>query len=108
MYQHLLAKGFIVDKVTPDDGIEAIVAAEDIDVILLGIDGLGRKGLDLIRPIQRLSPKTEIITVNNADQMDLAIEGMKMGAFDDFMVPLDIDLLASRIQEAKKRRNGIG
>ena len=108
LYQHLQAKGFKVDKVTPDDAVEEIVAAENIDVVLLGVDGLGRKGLELIRPIQTISPNTEIITINDADQMDLSIEGMKLGAFDDFMVPLDIDCLAARIREAAKRRDETG
>jgi PleD family two-component response regulator len=36
--------------------------------------------------------------------MDLSIEGMELGAFDDFLVPLDIDSLAMRIREAVMRK----
>lgn len=102
LYQLLQAKGFTVDKVIPEDDVEAIIAQESIDFILLGVDGLGRKGLDLIPRIQAARPKTKIIILNDANSMELSIEGMKRGAFDEFLVPLDIDLLATRIHEAAK------
>lgn len=100
LYQCLQDKGFIVDKVTPKDDAVAIIAKENIDVVLLGVDGLGLEGLALIRPIKTISPATEIIIINDANHMDLSIEGMDLGAFDDFLIPLDIDSLVKRIREA--------
>lgn len=108
LYQFLQAEGFTVDKVTQQDDVVTIVAKEKIDTVLLGVDGLGREGLALIRPIKTISPTTEIIIINDSGHMDLSIEGMELGAFDDFMVPLDIDSLAKRIREAamQKDQNG--
>jgi len=100
LYKCLQAEGFTVDKVTQQDDVVTIVAKEKIDTVLLGVDGLGRKGLALIRPIKAISPATEIIIINDSSHMDLSIEGMELGAFDDFLVPLDIDSLAMRIREA--------
>ena len=104
LYQFLQAKGFTVDKITPQDGVTTIVAKEKIDAVLLGVDGLGREGLALIGPIKAIRPTTEIIIINDASHMDLSIEGMELGAFDDFMVPLDIDSLDRRIREAARGR----
>ena len=56
LYQRLQQKGFTVDKVTPEDDVETIVAKEKIDVVLLGVDGLGMEGLALIRPLKAASP----------------------------------------------------
>ena len=100
LYQCLQAKGFTVDKVTPKDDVVDIVAKEKVDVILLGIDGLGKEGLTLIRPLKTTSPATEIIIITDSNHMDLSIEAMDLGVFDDFLIPLDIDLLARRIREA--------
>ena len=100
LYQCLQEKGFTVDKVTPEDDVTTIVAKEKIDVVLLGVDGLGIQGLTLIRPIKTISPMTEVIIINDSNHMDLSIEGMDLGAFDDFLIPLDIDSLAKRIREA--------
>ncbi|MFC1856791.1 response regulator [Thermodesulfobacteriota bacterium] len=105
LYQRLQAEGFTVDKVTQEDDVVSVVAYEKIDVVLLGVDGLGRKGLALIRPIKTISPMTEIILINDSTNMDFSIEGMALGAFDDFLIPLDIDLLATRIREANNRKD---
>ena len=106
LYQCLQAEGFTVDKITPQDDVATIVTKEEIDAVLLGVDGLGRGGLALIRPIKTVSPATEIIIINDSSHMDLSIEAMELGAFDDFMVPLDIESLATRIREAVIRKNG--
>ena len=100
LYLHLQAKGFRVDKVTQHDDVEGIIAGEHIHTVLLGVDGLGRDGLALIRPIKSISPTTQIIIINDPNQVELSIEGMDQGAFDDFLIPLDIDLLVERIRES--------
>ena len=100
LYKHLQSEGFTVDKVTQQDDVETIVVKERIDVVLLGVDGLGREGLALIRPIKVIRPKSEIIIINDAGQMDLSIEAMELGAFDDFLVPLDIESLVRCIRKA--------
>ena len=75
LYKCLQAEGFTVDKATQQDDVETIVAKEKIDTVLLGVDGLGREGLALIRPIKTISPTTEIIIINDPGHMDLSIEG---------------------------------
>ena len=104
LYQRLQAEGFTVDKITPQDDVATIVAKEKIDAVLLGVDGLGREGLALIRPIKAIRPAAEIIIINEASHMDLSIEGMELGAFDDFLIPLDIESLAKRLREAVNRQ----
>lgn len=60
------------------------------------------EGLALIRPIKAVSPKIEIIIIKDLNYMDLSIEGMDIGVFDDFMIPLDIDSLTKRIREVAR------
>jgi two-component system C4-dicarboxylate transport response regulator DctD len=111
LYQCLRAEGFTVDKVTPRHDVVRIVSAEEIDVVLLGIDGLGREGLALIRPIKAGRPTAEIIVINDAGQMELSIKAMELGAFDDILIPLDIESIASCIRDAAARhqqKNGGG
>ncbi len=100
LYQCLHAEGFTVDTITQHDDFATIVAKENFDLVLVGVDGLGREGLALIRPITAISPMTKIIIINDPNHMELSIEGMDLGAFDDFLIPLDIDSLAKRIREA--------
>lgn len=105
LYQALQKQGFTVDKIAPQDDVLTIVDKEKTDVVLLGVDGLGREGLALIGPIKATRPSAEIIIINDASHMDLSIEAMELGAFDDFLIPLDIDSIASRIREAVNRED---
>jgi DNA-binding NtrC family response regulator len=100
LYMRLKAEGFRVDKANPSDDIPTIIAKEHIDVVLLGVDGLGKNGLALMHPIKIVNPRAKVIIINDAKHMELSIAGMEMGAFDDFMIPLDLDALAKRIREA--------
>lgn len=111
LYQCLRAEGFTVDKATPRHDAARIVSEQKIDVVLLGIDGLGMEGLALIRPIKAGRPTTEIIVINDAGHMELSIKAMELGTFDDFLIPLDIESIASRIRDAAARhqqKNGGG
>lgn len=100
LHLRLKTEGFRVDKANPTDDIPTIVVKEQIDVVLLGVDGLGKEGLALIQPIKSANPRTKIIIINDLDHINLSIAGMERGAFDDFLVPLDFDLLTRRIKEA--------
>ena len=83
-----------------------IVKRENIDVVLLGLKDLKKEGLTILKEVKNIRPLTEIITINSSDQIALSIEGMKLGAFDDFIVPFDLESLVRRIQEAhQKKRN---
>ena len=71
-----------------------------IDVVLLSLNDLKKEGLVLIKMIKKMRPLVQVITVNSGDQISLSIEGMKLGVFDDFLMPLDLDSLIFRIREA--------
>jgi DNA-binding NtrC family response regulator len=86
------------------DEAEEILKRKDCDVALIGLVGLGREGLRLLRSIKELRPLTEVILIAGHGQLALSIEGMKLGAFDDFRIPLDTQSLLQRVQEACKQK----
>ena len=57
----------------------------------------------ILKALKRIRPLIEVITINRSDQMALSIEGMKLRAFDDFIVPFDLESLVRRIQEACRK-----
>jgi len=84
--------------------IQRIFGESDIDVVLLNLDNTGRDGMLLLKWIRESWPETGVILINNAVQIALSIEGMKLGAFDDFLVPVDLDALIQRIRDAFHQR----
>ena len=77
-----------------------IFKKNSVDLILLDILLPDINGLELLEKFVETDPNTEIIIINDSNQMDLSIAGMELGAFDDFLIPLDLDALARRIREA--------
>ncbi|MCK8601592.1 response regulator [Desulfoferrobacter suflitae] len=77
-----------------------IVQREKIDVVLLGLKGLRQRGLALLANIKKMRPATEVILMLPDGHLALSIEGMRLGAFDDLLMPFDIETLLSRITAA--------
>jgi len=101
--RRLHEEGYRVYESCQPSSIITTLRRKSIDVALLGLDGLKREGLSLFNLIKTVQPRVEIITINSSDQLQLSIEGMKLGAFDDFITPFDVDAIVRRIGEACSR-----
>ena len=100
LLRHMDSDRFRIIEYERKPELKNILRRNEIDVVLLGLDELKHEGLLLLKMIKKVRPLTEVILINSGPQLSLSIEGMKLGAFDDFLVPLDTELLTSRIQEA--------
>lgn len=81
-----------------------IVREKNIDVVLLSLQDLKKEGLVILKELKDMCPLIEVITISGGDQITLSIEGMKLGAFCDFIVPFDFETLARRIKEARQQK----
>jgi len=97
---HVKTMDFRIFNTRHQKEIKKNIKQNKIDVVLLSLNDLKKEGLALIKMIKKMRPAIRIITINNGEQISLSIEGMKLGAFDDFLMPLDLDSLISRIYEA--------
>ena len=77
---------------------------KDLDVVLLGLKGFKKKGLTLLKTIRELRPTTEVILMIPPEDFTLSLEGMKLGAFDDLLIPFDVETLLKRIAAACQKR----
>jgi DNA-binding NtrC family response regulator len=89
----------LLNAVHPKD-VKRTLKKHPVDVVLLSLNDLKKEGLFLIGMIKKMRPSVQIITVNSPDQISLSIQGMKLGVFDDFLIPLDLDSLILRIRDA--------
>ncbi|MBW1642412.1 MAG: response regulator [Deltaproteobacteria bacterium] len=80
--------------------INEMLKKNKIDVVVIDLSELKREGLMILESIQQSQPMTEVILINSSDQISLSIEGMKLGAYNDFMLPLDMDYFLSGVREA--------
>lgn len=100
-------EGYKVYEACREAEAQSVIEKKNIDVVLLGFAGDKQRGLALLRSIKQVNPCLEVILLTFADDHSLAasIEGMKLGAFDELLVPFNIDTLLRRIQEACQRKS---
>ena len=76
-----------------------------VDVVILDVRMPGMDGIDTLRAIKSHHPLTEVIMLTGHASMEMAIEGMEMGAFDYLMKPMDMDELLYKAEDAFKKKS---
>ena len=90
-----------------NSGEEALAFLEKspVDVVVLDVRMPGMDGIETLRALKRQHPLTEVIMLTGHASLEVAIEGMELGAFDYLMKPVEIDDLLYKLQDANKRRS---
>ncbi|MFY9706544.1 MAG: response regulator [Desulfobacterales bacterium] len=91
-------------------GVYSGVAALDytdrnpVDVVVLDVRMPGMDGIQTLREIKARHPLVEVIMLTGHANVEVAIEGMKLGAFDYLMKPIEIDQLLYKLQDAYQKK----
>jgi DNA-binding NtrC family response regulator len=87
-------------------GEEALkyLQAKPIDVAVLDVKMPGMDGITVLREIKKLNPLIEVIMLTGHASLEVALEGMRSGAFDYLMKPAEIDELLYKIQDAHRAK----
>jgi DNA-binding NtrC family response regulator len=81
------------------------LVAHPVDVVVLDVKMAGISGIQTLREIKRRGPLVEVIMLTGHANIEVAIEGMELGAFDYLMKPVDIDDLLFKVQDAYKKKS---
>ena len=76
----------------------------NFDVVILDVRLPGISGTEVLREIKKLKPLTEVIMLTGHGTVEMAIEGMKLGAFDILMKPCEAEDLTVKIDKAHDRK----
>ncbi len=109
-FRDLLAKRLSKRKLhvlTAGDAAEALrtLAASPVDVVVLDVRMPGMSGTDALREIKKILPNVEVLMLTGHAQLDVALAGMELGAFDYLLKPVDLDALLYRLQDAYRRKH---
>jgi len=87
-------------------GQEALdaVAALDLDVVVLDVKMPGMDGIEVLQKIKELKPDLEVLMLTAHANVEVAMRGMELGAFDYLMKPVELDDLLYKIQDANKKK----
>ena len=87
-------------------GEEALefLALNPVDVAVLDVKMPGMDGIETLRQIKKVYPLVEVVMLTGHANVEVAVEGMEIGAFDYLMKPMDIDELLYKVQDAYKKK----
>lgn len=94
---------------TAFNGEQAIgyVGEKEPDVMVLDLKMPGIDGMEVLRQVRRLYPHIQVIIQTGHGSNEEEVEARKLGVFDYFKKPVDIDLLVTRIKEAAQARQAL-
>lgn len=95
-----------LDVSSAESGQEALQVLQQnpVDVVVLDVRMPDMDGLETLKEIKRIKPNVEVIMLTGHANVEVAIQGMELGAFDYLMKPMDIDELLYKLQDAYKRK----
>jgi len=102
--ERLRLRGFTI-HIAPD-GPRALelIRAQPFHGVVLDVMMPGMDGLETLRQIKKIDATVEVILLTGHARTQAALEGIREGAFDYLIKPVDIDELSFRLQDACEKR----
>jgi DNA-binding NtrC family response regulator len=99
---YLTLKGYEV--YTASDGYTAINKVKEVcpHLVLLDIVMPGISGIQLLKEIKKLNPKTEIIMITAVPDQGIITESIDLGAYDCIRKPMDLKHVENVVRIAIK------
>jgi len=95
-----------VDAHAASSGTEALrlIRESSFDVVVLDVRMPDMDGIEVLRAIKSIAPLSEVVMLTGHACLEVAREGMSLGAFDYLMKPVNIDELLYKLQDACKQK----
>jgi len=102
--KRLTLRRFNVFTATSADRAFATLDEHRIDVVLLDVKMPDLDGIEATRDIKAAHPLIEVILLTGHASMEASLEGMRFGAFDYLLKPVNIDELVYKIEDAYRKK----
>jgi DNA-binding NtrC family response regulator len=106
--ERLELRDFEISKAfSGEEALAVLDENKNIEVVILDVKMPGKDGIETLVEIKRKNPLVEVMMLSGHADVASAIDGMKQGAFDYLMKPVDMDQITTKVTEAvaKKRQH---
>ena len=103
----LSERGYLCATAFDSDGAFTKLAAQDFDVVLLDIRLPGMSGMEMLGKLRSEYPGTAVIMITAVNDIDTAVEAMRLGASDYLVKPFDLDKLNTSIRTVAEARQSM-
>ncbi|MDH3603855.1 MAG: sigma-54 dependent transcriptional regulator [Candidatus Tectomicrobia bacterium] len=92
---------------TAESGEEGlrVLEKEDINIILLDLRLPGMDGMDVLRQAKVIDENVDVIVVTGVKSIRVAVEAIKLGAYDYLVKPFEVDDVLSLLWRTLERQN---
>ncbi|MBI4859123.1 MAG: response regulator [Candidatus Riflebacteria bacterium] len=91
--------------VTSGEAAIQMMKESPADVVVLDVRMGGMDGIRTLDEIKKIAPLAEVIMLTGHANVEVAMAGMALGAFDYLIKPVQIDELLYRLQDAFKKKS---
>jgi DNA-binding response OmpR family regulator len=93
------------DVVTADsvDGALEIIAQDGIGLVLADIRMPWKTGIDLLKEVSSSHPNVGVIMVSGVTDLGIAMDAIRLGAYDYITKPFNVDDMLVKVQRAVER-----
>lgn len=107
-FLEIMAKFFLrrkIDFATADGCLQALdhLAQDSFDVVIMDVSMPGLDGIECMAEMKKVQPELEVIILTGHASLNIGISGMKKGAFDYCLKPVDFDELLEKIILAREK-----
>jgi len=103
--ERLELRDFEISKAfSGEEALEVLDENKNIEVVILDVKMPGMDGIETLVEIKRINPLVEVMMLSGHADVASAIDGMKQGAFDYLMKPVDMDQIITKVNEAAKKK----
>lgn len=102
--KRLARRGLTVHLANSGQEALTIIAATELDVVVLDVKMPGMDGIETLQKIKEIKPELEVLMLTAHANVEVAMRGMELGAFDYLMKPVELDELLYKIQDANKKK----
>jgi putative nucleotidyltransferase with HDIG domain len=91
---------------TANDGREALSQFHEntFSLIISDIKMPGMDGIELLKRVKTTNPNMMVIMVTAFPEIDLAMEAMRLGAYDFILKPVDLELVVLSVKRALEKK----
>lgn len=95
---------------TAGSGANALemLRAASFDAVLLDVIMRGMDGIEVLREVRRLAPRTAVILISGYAESDRVLEALRTGASDYIVKPCDEEELIARVEQTIARHQSPG
>ncbi len=103
--KRLAARGFDVEGALGGRDALELLGARPFDVVLLDVWMPEMDGLEVLKEIRRLHPSVRVVLVSGNASITAAVEGIRLGATDYLLKPVDIEDVLAKVEAAFEKKS---